>query len=66
MNGLILERANAGMKTMSGGAQCGSAAPEEVLQELFELLEEFGPAWYTEEHHNRTLAALGHPVSSVA
>lgn len=33
-------------------------APVEVLQELFLLLEEFGPQWYTEEQHNRAVAAL--------
>lgn len=29
-----------------------------ALEELFELLEEYGPSWYTEEHHNRALSAL--------
>jgi len=29
-----------------------------VLEELFQLLEEYGPSWYTEEHHNRAVAAL--------
>jgi len=36
-----------------------SSAPSEVFRELFELLEEYAPAWYTEEHHNRAIAALG-------
>ena len=35
-----------------------STKEREVLTELFELLEEYGPAWYTEEHHNRIIAAL--------
>jgi hypothetical protein len=35
-----------------------SATPEKVLEELFNLLEEYGPTWYTEEHHNRVVAAL--------
>lgn len=26
--------------------------------ELFELLEEYGPSWYTEEHHKHAVAAL--------
>lgn len=34
------------------------ATTEAVLFELFELLEEFGPLWYTEEQHNRAMAAL--------
>jgi hypothetical protein len=29
-----------------------------VLFELFQLLEDYAPAWYTEEHHNRAAAAL--------
>ena len=33
---------------------------ETVLRELFELLEDYGPAWYTEETHERALAALRH------
>jgi len=35
-----------------------STKPTEVLAEIFELLEEYGPAWYTEEHHDRIVAAL--------
>ncbi len=30
----------------------------EVLQELFLLLEDYAPTWYTEEHHNRAIGAL--------
>ena len=33
-------------------------SPREVLEELFELLEDYGPTWYTEEHHDRAVAAL--------
>jgi hypothetical protein len=25
---------------------------------LFDLLEEYAPSWYTEEHHTKALAAL--------
>jgi hypothetical protein len=32
--------------------------PRTVLEDLFELLEDYGPSWYTEEHHNRAVAAL--------
>ena len=31
---------------------------KEALVELFDLLEEYGPAWYTEVHHSRALAAI--------
>ena len=30
----------------------------ETLIELLDLLEEYGPAWYTETHRNRALAAI--------
>ena len=30
----------------------------EALSELVKLLEKYGPAWYTEEHHNRATSAL--------
>jgi hypothetical protein len=30
-----------------------------VLEEVFELLEDYAPIWYTQEQHDRILAALG-------
>lgn len=33
-------------------------SPKAILKELYELLEDYGPAWYTEEQHNRVVAAL--------
>jgi hypothetical protein len=35
------------------------ASTQTVLRELYELLEDYAPAWYTEEHHTRVAAALG-------
>jgi hypothetical protein len=32
-----------------------------VLRELFELLQDYAPIWYTEELHNRAAVALGEP-----
>jgi hypothetical protein len=29
-----------------------------ALEEVFDLLEDYAPLWYTEEHHDRILAAL--------
>jgi hypothetical protein len=29
-----------------------------VLQELYQLLEDYSPVWYTEEHHDRVAGAL--------
>ena len=43
------------------GVNCGQqerARPITVLRELFELLEDYGPAWYTQESHDRAVAAL--------
>jgi len=31
---------------------------EDALLELYNLLEEYAPSWYTEEHHNRAESAL--------
>jgi prephenate dehydrogenase len=36
----------------------GVPTTREVLEELFQLLEDYAPAWYTEEHHDRAVAAL--------
>jgi hypothetical protein len=32
--------------------------PKDVLKELFDLLEDYAPAWFTEEHRNRAAIAL--------
>lgn len=52
-------------QTNSKNGKHASAATEQttpsvrtVLEELFELLEDYAPLWYTEEHHDRILAAL--------
>ena len=37
---------------------CNATNPKVVLKELFELLEEYGPMWYTEELHIRARIAL--------
>jgi hypothetical protein len=33
-------------------------SPHAVLKELFELLEDYAPTWYTQEIHDRAVAAL--------
>lgn len=38
--------------------ESGTPTAREVLEELFLLLEDYAPAWYTEQHHNRAVAAL--------
>lgn len=32
--------------------------PLAVLHELFDLLEDYGPVWYTQETHDRAFQAL--------
>jgi hypothetical protein len=38
--------------------QSNSAGSNEVLREMFTLLEEYAPTWYSEDLHNRAVAAL--------
>lgn len=40
-----------------------STSTKEVLRELFTLLEEYAPTWYSENLHNRAVDALGNPDS---
>ena len=40
------------------GKRLQSAKVGDVLVELFDLLEQYAPAWYTEEHHRRATEAL--------
>ena len=41
---------------LTGGT--GNSDSRNVLAELFELLEQFSPSWFTEDHYNRVKAAL--------
>jgi len=38
--------------------EVGAVSPMTVLRELYELLEDYAPVWYSEEAHNRAEAAL--------
>lgn len=40
------------------GAEFDRALLVEALSDLYHLLEEYAPAWYTEEHHNKAEIAL--------
>ena len=40
------------------GGQPEKSEFAEVFRELFNLLEQYAPVWYTEEHHKRAVAAL--------
>ena len=40
------------------GKRLQSAKVRDVFVELFNLLEQYAPAWYTQEHHRRATEAL--------
>jgi hypothetical protein len=48
-----------GLKVVSKGKQSKDVlSTRTVLEELFVLLEDYAPTWYTREHHDRAIAAL--------
>jgi hypothetical protein len=57
MNVEHLDRMSISTLETEANAPC-APTQRAVLEELYKLLEEYAPAWYTEEHHNRALAAL--------
>ena len=42
----------------NGNCQAQFASYMEAFREIFNLLEEHAPTWYTEEHQRRAVAAL--------
>ena len=42
----------------------GPPSARVVLREIFNLLEEYAPTWYTEAHHDRIVAALSNRPTS--
>ena len=53
-----LARNTVNSRTIISLDQRKPASGSVVLRELFELLEDYAPSWYTEEHHKRVVAAL--------
>jgi hypothetical protein len=53
-----LDESSEGQREKSDALRIELAGVAEVLRELFNLLEQYAPMWYTEEHHNRAVAAL--------
>src|SRR5262245_30445647 len=53
-----LDESSEGQREKSVALRIELAGVVEVLRELFNLLEQYAPTWYTEEHHNRAAAAL--------
>lgn len=62
MNSNLLEAVSGPGKAHNNDHRPKPITPVAVLQELFKLLEDDSPVWYTQENHDRALAALGrHP-----
>ena len=40
------------------GAELDRGRLVDALSELHDLLEQYAPSWYTQEHHEKALAAL--------
>lgn len=58
MSQFEMQKSDVGVSARSSFMQRRPEEPGNALEELFGLLEEYGPAWYTEEHHNRAVHAL--------
>jgi len=58
MKSLELKDLKVAKDIFSRAEQQPPADARAVLKELFELLEEYAPAWYTQAHHDRAIAAL--------
>jgi hypothetical protein len=58
MSSLTLEEATAAKEIGTDTQPCQAITTRAALEELLGLLEEYGPIWYTEEHHNRARSAL--------
>jgi hypothetical protein len=58
MSGSEFQERRGRPREKSDALQPQLAAIVEAFRELFNLLEEYAPSWYTEEHHNRAVAAL--------
>jgi hypothetical protein len=58
MNFLEVENLRARINNFNPGNQPVATDTKTVLSELFELLEDYAPVWYRQEHHDRVIAAL--------
>jgi hypothetical protein len=54
----VLEEAGEDAIGMNDSDNPSAGRCKAALRELFMLLEEYGPSWYTQEHHVRAVAAL--------
>jgi hypothetical protein len=58
MSRIEVHKTNAEISDLRSLMRRRPGVSEEALEELFELLEEYAPVWYTEEHHNHAVHAL--------
>lgn len=58
MSRIEVHKTNAEISDLRSLMRRRPGVSEEALEELFELLEEYAPVWYTEEHHNHSVHAL--------
>lgn len=58
MSQIEMHKINAQRSDVSRLMKRRPGVSEKALEELFELLEEYAPVWYTEEHHNHAVNAL--------
>jgi hypothetical protein len=57
-NGAAPKKNTAMDRELTLDLEMDKAAAIEALAELYELLEDYGPSWYSEELHHRAEAAL--------
>ncbi len=55
---MALKNGNAARSVVTERDGTQSESAKEVLANLFSLLEEYAPSWYTQQHHDRAVAAL--------
>ena len=58
MSGPEFDEMSRGQRQKSDASQTQISFVEQAFLELFKLLEQYAPVWYTEEHHNHAAAAL--------
>ena len=58
MSALEFDEMSRDQRQKSEASQTQLSFVEEAFLELFKLLEQYAPVWYTEEHHNQSAAAL--------
>jgi len=60
-NSTLKSKSRAGLLDYKSEVELDRARLAEALSELHDLLEEYAPSWYTQEHHEKATTAL-HPL----